>query len=74
MRKLRNRRIPNGTYGGVRGRRADARLLLDVECTETASIWDLLKYYRLPVELSAFSLHYPAETLARHLERRQVPQ
>ncbi|XOQ32015.1 MAG: hypothetical protein ACFWUL_05625 [Dialister sp.] len=30
MRKLKNRRIPNGTYGGVRGRRAEARLLLDV--------------------------------------------
>ena len=29
MRKLKNRRIPNGTYGGVRGRRAEARLLLD---------------------------------------------
>ena len=29
MRKLENRRIPNGTYGGVRGRRATARLLLD---------------------------------------------
>ena len=29
MRKLENRRIPNGTYGGVRGRRVSARLLLD---------------------------------------------
>ena len=32
MRKLENRRIPNGTYGGVRGRRATARLLLDGLC------------------------------------------
>ena len=36
MRKLENRRIPNGTYGGVRGRRATARLLLD--CADTCCV------------------------------------
>ena len=43
MRKLKNRRIPNGTYGGVRGRRAEARLLLDGIMGKNQHCYSVLK-------------------------------